>query len=507
MVRRASARAAKHAQRARPPQVNPCPPGGVGGQYKPLSDAQVQRIYAESLRILEAVGMADVPKILHQQAISKGAKVNAMGRLSFPAAMVENILTGACKEFTLYSRDGQRDIQVGGDRVYFGTGGAAVQTLDFHNHEYRPSTLDDLYQFTRLVDQLPNVSWFTRCCIATDVQDLYELDVNTAYALLRGTSKPVATAFTVAESVDPIVDMFDIALGGKGRFAQQPFCKAHVSPIISPLKYGDDAVQVALACMRRGVPISNIVAAMTGATSPAPLAGTLALTLAETLAALVMINIFEPGYPMIFSNWPLVIDLRTGAFRGGGGEMALLNAASAQLSNSLGLPSGCGSSMTDAKVPDAQMGMEKAITALSCGLAGGNMVYESSGMMASLLGASFEAFVMDDEMLSHVHRCIRGIEVDEASFGFQSIVAAVTGSGHFIDQPETMLAMERDYYYPLIADRHEPAVWQEKGAKDHWQRARQRVTELLQHHPQYLDKVADQAIRQNYPILDTIAAL
>ncbi|MDP6164743.1 MAG: trimethylamine methyltransferase, partial [Gammaproteobacteria bacterium] len=52
-----------------------------------------------------------------------------------------------------------------------------------------------------------------------------------------------------------------------------------------------------------------------------------------------------------------------------------------------------------------------------------------------------------------------------------------------------------------------PAVWQEKGAKDHWQRARQRVTELLQHHPQYLDKVADQAIRQNYPILDTIAAL
>jgi trimethylamine--corrinoid protein Co-methyltransferase len=40
--------------------------------------------------------------------------------------------------------------------------------------------------------------------------------------------------------------------------------------------------------------------------------------------------------------------------------------------------------------------MEKAISALACGLAGGNMVYESSGMMASLLGVSFEAFVMDD---------------------------------------------------------------------------------------------------------------
>ena len=71
---------------------------------------------------------------------------------------------------------------------------------------------------------------------------------------------------------------------------------------------------VALECMKHGVPMSNIVAGMTGATSPAPLPGTLALTLAETLAALVMLNVFEPGYPMIFSNWPLVIDLRTGAF-------------------------------------------------------------------------------------------------------------------------------------------------------------------------------------------------
>ncbi|MDP6969734.1 MAG: trimethylamine methyltransferase family protein [Gammaproteobacteria bacterium] len=506
MARRPSARAAKHAQRARPPEINPCPPGSYGGQYKPLTDAQVQRIYTEALRILEQIGMADVPPVLLKQALGKGAKKNSLGRLSFPAAMVEDIVAGACKTFTFYGRDPKHDIQVGKDRVYFGTGGAAVQTLDFHTGQYRPSTLADLYDFTRLVDQLPNVSWFTRCCIATDITDFYKLDINTAYALLRGTIKPVATAFTVADAVDPIIDMFDMAMGGKGMYAQKPFCKAHISPVISPLKYGDDAVQVALACMRRGVPISNIVAAMTGATSPAPLAGTLAMTLAETLAALLMINVFEPGYPMIFSNWPLVIDLRTGAFRGGSGEMALLNAASAQLSNSLGLPSGCAASMSDAKVPDAQMGMEKALTALSCGLAGGNMVYESSGMMASLLGVSMEAFVMDNEMLSHVQRCVRGIEVDEEHLGFDSILAAVTGAGHFIDQPQTMLAMERDYYYPTLADRQEPVVWQAAGSLDHWQRARAKVEELLQHQPNYLDKQLDRAIRNKYPILATIPA-
>lgn len=507
MARRPSARAAKHAQRAKPPAVNPAPPGSAGGQYKPLTDEQVKRIYVEALRILDEIGMADVPEALHKQAISKGAKVNKLGRLSYPPAMVERIIAGACKEFTFYSRDGKRDIQIGGDRVYFGTGGAAVQTLDFDTSQYRPSTLQDLHDFTRLVDQLDNVSWFTRCCVATDVTDLYELDINTAYALLRNTTKPVATSFTVAESVAPIVDMFDMAAGGKGMYAQKPFCKAHISPVISPLKYGNDAVEVAMACMQHGVPVSNIVAAMTGATSPAPLAGTLATTLAETLAALVMINVFEPGYPMIFSNWPFVIDLRTGAFRGGSGEMALLNAASAQLSNSLGLPSGAASSMTDAKLPDAQMGMEKAITALSCGLAGSNMVYESSGMMASLLGASFEAFVMDDEMLSLVHRCVRGIEVNDDTLGFDSILAAVTGSGHFIDQDQTMAAMERDYFYPKLASRDEPAVWQAAGSKDHWQRARERVEMLLQHQPSYLSAEVDAAIRKAYPIRADIPAL
>ena len=74
-----------------------------------------------------------------------------------------------------------------------------------------------------------------------------------------------------------------------------------------------------------------------------------------------MVNVFTPGYPMIFSNWPFVIDLRTGAFSGGGGEIALLNAASAQLSNYCGLPR-VASSMSDAKAVDAQMGMEKALS-------------------------------------------------------------------------------------------------------------------------------------------------
>ena len=500
-----SAREARHAERSQPPEINPCPPGPVGGQYKPLSESEIDRIYQTSLRILAQLGMAEAPPKLVEQAIKCGASLNQSGRLCFPTAMVEDIVAGACKQFVLYGRDSKHDFEPGGEKVFFGTGGAAVQTLDLDTHHYRSSTLQDLYDFSRLVDTLANVSWFTRCCVATDVVDNFELDVNTAYALLRGTTKPLGTSFTLAQHVDPIVNMFDWALGGEGKFRERPFCQAHISPVISPLRYGEDAVDVALACIRRGVPINNIVAAQSGATSPATIAGMLACSLAEALAALVMVNVFAPGYPMIFSNWPLVIDLRSGAFSGGGGEITLLNAASAQLSNHLGLPSGAACSMSDAKAVDGQMGMEKALSALAVGLAGCNMVYESSGMMASLLGASFEAFLIDDEMLSHVYRVLRGIEVNEETLGFEAIREAIYGEGHFLAGNHTMQAMQRDYFYPgNLSDREQPETWQEQGATDSWQRANQKAREVLaNHHPQYLDAAVDRKIRNHFNILLT----
>lgn len=497
-----SARAAMHEKRAKPPATDPAPPGSVGGQYRPLSDHQITQILDTSFRMLEELGMGDAPKRLVDQALTCGAFINDLGRLCYPRSMVEDIVAGSCKSFTLHGRNPDHTIEVGGDRVFFGTGGAAVQTLDLDTHVYRSSTLQDLYDFTRLADTLPNISWFTRCCVATDISDILDLDINTAYCLMAGTEKPVGTNFTLGEHVEPVVQLFDHIAGGPGNFAKQPFCKAHISPVISPMRYGEDAFDVAMACMQHNMPLNNIIAAMSGATSPATIDGMLAASTAEALAALVMVNVFSPGYPMIFSNWPFVIDLRTGAFSGGGGEIALLNAASAQLANHLGLPSGVASSMSDAKAVDAQMGLEKSLSSLACGLSGANMVYESAGMMASLLGVSFEAFVVDNEMLSHVNRMIRGVEVTDATLAFESMREVITGEGHFIGETQTMQAMERDYFYPKIGDRLEPTTWAEQGAQDMWHKANTKVRALLKdHQPHYIPAATDTLLRNQFPIM------
>ncbi|WP_422040889.1 trimethylamine methyltransferase family protein [Roseibium sp.] len=490
------------AMRAAKPQVDPCPPGQAGGRYKPLLDEELQQIFRTALDLLSRLGIGEVPERLKGDLLAAGAEDVGNDRVTFPVELVVTAIASAAKTFTFHGRDPAKSIVVGGSNVYFGTGGAAVQTLDMESGLYRPSTLEDLHNFTRLQDVLQNVSWFTRCCVATDVPDTYDLDVNTVYALLRNTTKPVATSFTLPEHVTPIVGMLDIAAGGEGEFARRPFLKAHISPVISPLRYGEDAVGVVYECIRHNIPMSCITAAQAGATAPATLAGFLAQSLAETLASLVMVHAIRPGFPMIFSNWPLVIDLRTGAFSGGGGETAVLNAASAQLTNWLGLPSGVASSMTDAKAIDAQAGVEKGITSLAAALAGGNLIYESSGMTASLLGASFEAFVLDDEMHSMTYRALRGIEVTPDTLAFDAICEAVLGEGHFLGGQNTYQAMERDYFYPSLADRDEPRTWAQNGAQDAWTRARLRAGEILaSHHPAYLSPEQDRTIRDRFNIL------
>ncbi len=490
------------AKRAAKPAIDPCPPGQIGGAYKPLTEDEIQRIFSTALDLLENLGMGEVPPRLRDDLLAIGAKDNGAGRLLFPPVLVEKAIDQAAKTFVLHGRDEARSIEVGGNRVHFGTGGAAVQTLDLDSAVYRPSTLRDLHDFTRLQDTLANVSWFTRCCVATDVPDNFDLDVNTVYALLKNTTKPTATSFTLAEHVNPIVKMLDIAAGGPGEFSKRPFMKAHISPVISPMRYGEDAVDVVYECIRHNIPMSCITAAQAGATAPATMAGFLAQSLAETLASLVMVNAIQPGFPMVFSNWPLVIDLRTGAFSGGSGETAVLNAASAQLSNWLGLPSGVACSMSDAKAIDAQYGAEKGITSLAAALAGGNLIYESSGMTASLLGASFEAFVLDDEMHSHTYRALRGIEVSDENLGYDAICEAVLGEGHFLGGQHTYAAMERDYFYPTLADRDEPRTWAEKGATDAWSLAREKSREILAtHHPDYLTAEQDKQIRDAFKIL------
>ena len=300
-------------------------PGQSGGQYRPLSDADIQSIYSTALDILENIGIGEpIPEILHY-ALPKGCTLGDDQRLRFPRALVDDLIALSAKEYSLYAPEPANDLMVRKEEVLFTTAGEAVTVLDYETQKFRPTQLTDLYDAARLGDQLEHIHSFGQPFVAAEYShDLYVHDMNIAYAALAGTNKSFALGIAIADHIDPLVALFDAYLGEEGGFLERPFCTFGGCPIVSPLRFGQDNAEVLVKVAELGLVADVAVAPQAGATSPAALAGTLAQCFAETLACLCVVNLVQPGAAINFGMWPFISDLRTGSFSGGSGEEALV---------------------------------------------------------------------------------------------------------------------------------------------------------------------------------------
>lgn len=504
--RRSGGRSARIAQRDTPKdELEVTRIGHTGGQYQALTDSGIRRIHEGALQTLETVGMGVIGNIPPgaQAILEQGASLSDAGRILFPRAMVEDVLAATRREWTLHALDGERSIDIAPNHVHFGTAGGAVNIRDFHTKAYRETALLDLYDVARLIDTLPHIHWCYRPLIARDMPTPLDLDVNTAYALITGTSKPWGITLGSEEAVRIVTGMFDMALGGEGRFRETPCCHSVQGDGVPPLRYAEERCKIKEACIRAGMPLMIASAPQAGATSPAALAGTLVQVIAEALAGLVYVHAISPGHPVAFAPWPFVADLRTGSMSGGSAEQALLSGASAQMGRFYNLPTSVPAGMADSKTPDAQAGYEKAYTTALAGLAGASMVHESAGMHGSLMGCALESFVIDNDMLGSILRTVRGIEVTDETLSLDVIADVnVGGPGHYLSHSQTLNLMETEYRYPGLSDRASPDAWEEEGALDMEDRARNMVTEILSsHYPDHIPEKLDTDYRERFNIL------
>jgi trimethylamine--corrinoid protein Co-methyltransferase len=382
-------------------------PGQPGGQYRPLSETDMDRIYQTALDVLENIGIGDpIPEIL-QYALPKGCFLDDDGRLRFPRALVEDLIALSPQDYPLYAPNPDKDLAVRDEEVLFCTSGEAVCILDYESQRYRPTTLVDLYDAARLGDQLEHIHNFGQPFIAAEYShDVFVHDMNIAYAELAGTDKSFALGISVADHIDPLVELFDTYLGEEGAFIKRPFCTFGGCPIVSPLRFGQDGAEVLVKVAELGLVADIAVAPQAGATAPAALAGALVQCFAETLACLCVVNMVRPGTPINFGMWPFISDLRTGSFSGGSGEEALVTAATAQLCNHFGFTTSVGAGMT----MDVQAGYEKAITIATAALSGANLVAAYPGIVGSLVAQSFEGMLIDNDLIGNVQRVLRGVE-------------------------------------------------------------------------------------------------
>jgi len=504
LSRRRGGREARRAMRSRPIPTTEAAvrPGMEGGKYNPLSPHDMQRIHETALKLLETVGLAQAIPTCVEAMTTKGCFLNSSGRLCIPRALVEDTLANCARNFVLHGREAKHDMEPWGNKVHFGTAGAAVHIVEPETRNYRESVLVDLYDTARIVDTCDHIHFFQRPLTARDMLTGHDLDINTLYASIAGTSKHVGTSMVDPAHVTECLEMLHFISGGEAQWRERPFVSQSNCFVVPPMKFAEDACRCLEVAARGGMPVLLLSAAQAGATSPAALAGTVVQAVAECLAGLVYINCIVPGAVAIWGPWPFVSDLRTGAMSGGSGEQALITSASAQMGHFYSLTVGSAAGMCDSKMPDMQAGYEKGVTAGISALTGVNLLYESAGMHASLLGFCLESLIIDNDMLGSINRNVRGIEVNDDTLSLEVIAnVCLDGPGHYLGSDQTLSLMQTEYVYPAVANRMSPKEWNEAGKPDLVKRAAARKREILStHYPDYIPPHVDKALRASHDI-------
>ncbi len=501
--RRSGGRAHKVAERAAPlaDNLRPVRAGMPGGLYKPLSEAAMKRINDSAMQALEVIGLSQAPASGVALLTGAGAVQGDDGRIRFPRALVEDMVGIAARNITLHGRDEKYDLHLTGSNVHFGTAGAAVHIVNAVTNTYRESTAQDLYDAARITQNLDNVHFFQRAMVCRDVLDNYDMDINTIYACLSGTKKHVGTSFSDPSHVKGCFDLLYEVAGGEEAWRARPFVSNSNCFVVPPMKFAEESCIVMEDCIRRGMPMLLLSAGQAGATAPAPIALAIVQAMAECLAGVVYANAILPGAPCIFGTWPFVSDLRTGAMSGGSAEQALLTAGCAQMHRFYDLPGGAAAGISDSKLPDMQAGWETMITNTLAGLSGLNMVYESVGMHASLLGFCLESLVLGDDILGQVMRTVRGIDVTEDNTSIEAMKkVCLGGPGHYLGSEQTLALMQTEYIYPTVGNRMSPKEWVEAGRPLLLDKAIARKNAILEKAGSQIEPQIDEAIRKSYNI-------
>ncbi len=444
-----------------------------------LTPEQIEQVHQSVLRVLWEVGVRIEWLPALEVLAAHGCKVDFEQRLAFiPEDVLKRALSSAPSEFQLHARNPKQSITVTLEDVYTIAGSSALNVLDLDGN-HRLATLQDLRDFTRLIDALELADIMHAMVIPQDIPQP-GFDRILFANILENSSKHYYSQGEGEQSVHDQVQMASLIQGSLEAVRQQPIFSL-VTCLTSPLIHPAERVQEIMACAAYGIPLWLEATNMMGATAPVSIAGALVEHTANCLAALTLVQLIQPSHPCIIGVASGGLNMRTGTYVGASPEATLLHVATTQMAHYYRLPFE-GSSGLDACLPDAQAAYERALQDIPYALAGMNFIHLAFGMMNQLLTSSYEQAMIDHEILAAAYRLAEGFEVSEETLAFDQIRQAGPG-GQFLTHPYTLRRFKEHQWQPRLTCRLEWTQFQRQmGGKDMRQRANELARQILSSH-------------------------
>lgn len=303
-----------------------------------FGDADLDDIHRGTLEVLERTGVfVESTEALDVMA-DGGCRVDRETRTAkIPPYVVDDAIRSAPPTVRLCGRVPENDVVLEGGRVGFTNFSAGIMVKDPRDAAYRESTTQDVADLARMTDYLDAIDTYEHSVEGRDAPET-TLAIRDAAIGLKNTTKCVGTGAMSTYDVDAIVRMGAAVAGDEDALRERPlvyFCECPVSP----LKITRDAAEVIMGSARHGIPNNIISMAMSGASSPVTLAGTLVTHNAEVLAGLTLAQLTERGAPTIYGSSTTAMDLRFASASVGSPELGVISAGVAQLAQRYMLPS------------------------------------------------------------------------------------------------------------------------------------------------------------------------
>jgi trimethylamine--corrinoid protein Co-methyltransferase len=442
-----------------------------------LSQELVGRILDEAFQLLHSTGVKvqspEAQKLLAQAR----ARVDKPNEIAYiPEPVIRQALETVPRQFFLHNRAGEPVVQYGGDAVHFDPGSSGVHILDSDTLEHRASLAPDLVRLVKVAEMLPQYDAQSTAVVCNEVPkeigDLYRL-----YLVLLYSSKPVITGAFSTQTTQAMFDMLAILAGGRQALAQKPLAVFDVCPS-PPLIWSNFGAQNLMDLARAGVPAEIVSMPLAGAAAPVTLLGSVVQHTAECLSGITIHQLAQPGAPIVWGGAPAIFDMRHGTTPMGAIETAMIDASYAQVGKSFGLPTHTYLGASDAKLIDAQAGLESGVSAIVGALAGINMI-SGAGMLDFLACHSPEKLVIDAEAIAMAKRLLEGVQVRTETLA-TAMFEGLNFKGDFLKQKITRKLFRQEQYLPSnVIDRGSIRAWQDGGSQDALARAKSRLTELL----------------------------
>jgi len=449
-------------------------------KFQVLSEDEIEAIYFAALRVLYETGVRVYDKEGVELAYSGGAIVEDTTEdsslVKMPPWMVDKARATLPRKVVVVGPDRKYRMELYKNQIYFGAGSDTPFTIDPYTGKRRRATYQDVKNFARLAEALPNIDFHMSLGIVQDTA-VGTYDRWQYLAMLEGTNKPINVTAVDLDGVRDQLEMATIRLGGEEEWKKGPCFSLYIEPV-SPLSHSQEVVQKLLFAADHDIPFVYTPCPLAGATSPTTLAGTAVQALTESLFGIVLSQLRKPGASLIIGGLMSNMDMLTTVYCYGSPEMALLSAAYTDITKWLGVPEYETAGCSDVKIFDEQAAMEATINIATAALAGGNMIHDV-GYIEQGLTSSMDLMVASDEIIDMVKRILRGIPITDETMALD-VMDTVGPGGHYLEHDHTYDRFKTEIWRPKMLDRNNFENWTAAGGKRYGERVHERVIELLE---------------------------